>query len=246
MKFVEQSLPQPAGQFPCALDLSGAWSLADGEGGNAATITLPGDVHSALFASELIPDPYFGRNEYAVRWVAERDWVLSRDFVLDDPDVDLVVSGLDTVAEVSVNGRTVLIAANSFRTWRADLSDAAVAGENRIEIVIRSSIAEGARLQAEQPFRVPWHKGNCPIANGNMLRKPQCDFGWDWNIALAPLGVYGEIRLEPKRSARLTGVSVFQRHEKGRATLTLTANVVGEAVGKGVEFLFGGSLREAP
>ena len=28
-----------------------------------------------------------------------------------------------------------------------------------------------------------------------MLRKPQCDYGWDWNIALAPLGVYGRIAL---------------------------------------------------
>ena len=28
-----------------------------------------------------------------------------------------------------------------------------------------------------------------------MLRKPQCDFGWDWNIALAPLGLHGRIGL---------------------------------------------------
>ena len=27
-----------------------------------------------------------------------------------------------------------------------------------------------------------------------MLRKTQCDFGWDWNIALAPIGVLGGVR----------------------------------------------------
>lgn len=234
--------PRPAAATP---DLSGPWALADGEGRHACSIALPGDVHSALLEAGIIPDPYYGRNEYDVRWVAERDWVLSRMFTVDDPSADLVIDGLDTVAEVTINGRTVLKAANSFRTWRADISDAAVAGENRIEIIIRSSIAEAEKRQAVQPFYVPWHKGNCPIPNGNMLRKPQCDFGWDWNIALAPLGIYGAIRLEPKRAARLAGVSVSQHHETGRVRLDLVAKIDGEAPGNGVEFEIAGQRREA-
>ena len=44
------------------LDLSGPWSLADG-GQDPAPIAVPGDVHSALLAAGLIPDPYAGRNE---------------------------------------------------------------------------------------------------------------------------------------------------------------------------------------
>ena len=45
------------------LDLAGPWSLADAERQYVAPITLPGDVHSALLAAGLIPDPYHGRNE---------------------------------------------------------------------------------------------------------------------------------------------------------------------------------------
>jgi hypothetical protein len=132
--------PAPIAALPAAapigvIDLAGSWSLADGSGGCSTTINLPSDVHSALFAAELIPDPYYGRNEYDVRWVAERDWVMSREFALDDPAMDLVIDGLDTIAEVRVNGKTVLEAANSFRTWRADISQAAKSGNNRIEIV---------------------------------------------------------------------------------------------------------------
>ena len=215
----------PAAMPVAAIDLAGDWALADGEGEHAAIMALPGDVHSALHAVGLIPDPYFGRNEYALRWVTERDWELSREVMLDDPAMDLVVEGLDTVAEIRVNGEMVLHTANSFRTWRADIAHAAVAGANRIEILIRSAVAEAARMQKAQPFYVPWHKGNCPIANGNMLRKPQCDFGWDWNIALAPLGVHGAIRLEPKRAARLADVAVCQRHEDGKAMLMLCAKI---------------------
>ena len=70
---------------------------------------------------------------------------------LADPAMELVVEGLDTVADVRVNGQLVLEAANSFREWRADISDAAVTGRNTLEVRIRSSVAEGARLQAARP-----------------------------------------------------------------------------------------------
>ena len=47
-----------------AIDLSGAWTLTSAEGDVTAPITLPGDVHSALRAAGLIPDPYAGRPAY--------------------------------------------------------------------------------------------------------------------------------------------------------------------------------------
>ncbi len=95
------------------LDLSGPWSLADAARQFTAPITLPGDVHSALFAAGLIPDPYHGRNEYDVRWVADRDWTLARSFELPDAagPWTLVLDMLDTVAEVRLNGTRVLDAA---------------------------------------------------------------------------------------------------------------------------------------
>ncbi len=178
-------------------DLAGPWTLADAERQFTAPITLPGDVHSALFAAGQIPDPYHGRNEYAVRWVADRDWTLSRSFELPDAagPWTLVLDMLDTVAEVRLNGQPVLQAATSFREHRAEVAAALVAGENTIEITLRSGPRAANALQARQPFPIPYSVSNCPIPNGNMLRKPQCDFGWDWNIALAPVGVYGRIEL---------------------------------------------------
>ena len=96
-------------------------------------------------------------------------------------------------AEVRINGHFVIAHATAFRDLVVPIADAVVPGENRIEILLRSATREANALQAAQPFPVPYHAGNCPIPNGNMLRKPQCDFGWDWNLALAPVGVYGRI-----------------------------------------------------
>ncbi|MGR6430535.1 glycosyl hydrolase 2 galactose-binding domain-containing protein [Rhizobium sp. PAMB 3174] len=192
------------------VDLAGEWRLSDGE--HAVAISLPGDVHSALQAAGVIPDPYAGRNEEVVQWVAHRDWTLERSFTLDDVDGDwyLDVDYLDTVATVTVNGVVVLEADNCFRRYRPDVTKALKAGENTIRIVIHSSIAVGAERQAAQPFYIPYQQANSPIPNGNMLRKPQCHFGWDWNIAIAPLGVYGTIALKKLETARIEHVETRQ------------------------------------
>ena len=197
---------------------------------------VPGDVHSALQAADLIPDPYFGRNEYALRYLADKDWELTRSFEIAADALSgswyLDIDYLDTVATVMINDVEVLSAANSFRRYRPDVSKALKAGTNTIRIVIKSSVGEGARLQAQQPFFVPHHQGNSPIANGNMLRKPQCDFGWDWNIALAPLGLYGMVALRRIDGARIEHVEAVQKHnDDGSVDLTVTMTLYADEPG---------------
>ncbi|MDQ0453850.1 beta-mannosidase [Rhizobium paknamense] len=214
--------------MPNDLDLSGRWGLATTGGDHSCEIPLPGDVHSALHAAGIIPDPYFGRNEEVVQWVAHEDWVLTRTFSLDHVDGGwyLDVDNLDTVAVVFINGIPVLSADNCFRRYRPDISEALQPGENTIRIVIHSSIKAGAERQARQPFYIPYHPGNSPIANGNMLRKPQCHFGWDWNIAIAPLGLYGRIAICKLDPARIEHVEVSQlHHAEGRVDVTVKATL---------------------
>ena len=208
--------------------LHGEWQLASADGEHGASFTLPGDVHSALVTSGIIPDPYFGRNEEVVQWVAERDWTVERSFVVPDASGSwyLDIDYLDTVAVVFVNDVPVLSADNCFRRYRPDISAALQPGENRIRIVFHSSITAGAERQARQPFYVPYQKGNSPIPNGNMLRKPQCHFGWDWNIAIAPLGLYGTVSVKKLDPARIEHVETEQlHHADGRVDLKVTATI---------------------
>lgn len=218
------------------LDLAGDWQLSSVDNSHALAMELPGDVHSALLKAGVIDDPYVGRNENDVQWVAHKDWVIERTVTVGADDIAgywyLDLEYLDTVASVFVNDKLVLEAENCFRRYRADVSKTLVAGENRIRIVLHSSIAEGARRQAEQPFYVPYHPGNSPIANGNMLRKPQCHFGWDWNLAIAPLGVYGEIalcRLEIARIEHVTSKQVWL--EDGSVDLVVTLTLFADGPG---------------
>ncbi len=217
------------------LDLAGDWTLSDESGVHVVPFRLPGDGVTALQAAGAIADPYWGRNEYDCRWVCEQDWVARRAFDHPGGAADLVIEGLDCVAEVSVNGVRVLSAANTHRRWRVRVE--LLRGPNAIEIVFRSSVREAAARQAAMPFYVPYQQVNGPIPFANMLRKQQCDFGWDWNIALGQFGV-GAVRLEAAIPARIEAIFVDQMHRLGVATVRVRAVVQCAAAGP-VVYSFG-------
>jgi beta-mannosidase len=200
------------------IGLAGTWRLALVGGDMAAPMQVPGDAMNALHLAGLIPDPYFGRNEYDLRWIADRDWSLTRAFEFPSGAPGhgwiLEIDGLDTVATVTLNGAEVLKADNAFRRWRVEVQPRS--GRNEIGITFHSNLVEAGKRQQARPFRVPYHAGNSPLPDGNMLRKPQCHFGWDWNIALAPFGLYGAVRLVHAPLALSKHVLVRQHHEAGR------------------------------
>ena len=221
---------------PCHARPFGRMAAYSSDNSHALTIAIPGDVRSALQAAGVIADPYIGRNEDDVQWVAHKDWVLERTFDIGASELPgnwyLDIESLDTVAEVYLNDEAVLHAENAFRRYRPEVGSVLKAGQNRLRIVIRSSIAAGEKAQAAQPFYIPYSTGNSPIANGNMLRKPQCHFGWDWNIAIAPLGIYGTIALKKLAAARIEHVTTRQVPQVGGAidlqvTVTLFAQEPG-------------------
>ena len=154
-------------------DLGGVWTLSDESGQYRVAMRLPGDGISALHQAGVIPDPYHGRNEYGLRWICERDWTISRSFTHDGSPAELCLEGLDTLATVTLNGAEVLRAANAHRRWRVEVSGALKAGRNEIALTFHAAPQAAAATQAGLPFPVPYHQPNCPIPNGNMLRKPQ-------------------------------------------------------------------------
>lgn len=208
------------------LDLSGTWQLRDATSEYNLDIQIPGDVITALFDANLIPDPYVGKNEYDVRWVAERDWVLERQIDVQDTNLSLKLSGLDCISHVEVNGTSVLVSKNTYRRFSVDLSDVLVLGSNLITITLKSPVHAAAAAQAEQAFRQPYSK-NCPIPDGNMLRKPACDFGWDWNIALAPMGVVDFPSLITNK-VQFGDLNIKQHHSAGAVTVQIHQPVTGQ------------------
>ena len=70
---------------------------------------MPGVVQTDLLAAGVIERPYYRDNESKYAWVGREDWVYAREFdlpaeVLAHRRHVLVCEGLDTFAEVTLNG----------------------------------------------------------------------------------------------------------------------------------------------
>lgn len=229
------------------LNLAGHWQLCDAEGGHACAMPVPGDVHSALLAHGAIPDPYFGANEHVVQWVAHRDWTLRRSFELPAGASGcwlLTLDQVDCLASVCINGQTVAELENQFRRHRLDVTDALRPGINEIELVLHDAFAEANKRHDEHRFELPWDFNGDRKAPINLLRKTQCAAGWDWNLSLMPLGVYGDIDLQCVTVALVDHITVQQTHTA--AGVDVRVEVHAQVVQPGmaaVEVRFNGEAR---
>jgi beta-mannosidase len=211
--------------------LNGDWQFRQSGTDEWLPATVPGGVHTDLLALGKIPDPFVADNELKVLWVAETDWEYRRTFtiaadLLAQPQVTLVCDGLDTLADVSVNGTYLGHANNMFRRWEWDVKPLLRAGENEICIFFGSPLRFIAGKQAQLPLT-----GGGDIPGAPHLRKAPCHFGWDWGPKLPPIGVWKEIRLEGF-ATRLTDVHLRQSVDEALAVVS--ADVYAQAGGSGM------------
>ena len=190
-----------------------SWTLEIARGGDGAPSTLagtivpatvPGSVHTDLLAADLIPDPYLDTNEIGLSWIGRSDWRYRTTFRLDGPAtdrVDLVFEGLDTVAEVIVNGILVGRTANMHRSFRFDVRSALVDGDNELLVTFSSPYPYTAQRIAELGERPA-----AVLEPFNFIRKMACNFGWDWGPTLVTAGIWRPVSLQAWDVARLAGV----------------------------------------
>src|SRR5699024_98868 len=123
------------------------WQFKNTQKDNWMPEEVPGTVHTDLLANDVIPDPFKDRNEDYVqwnenvdrktRWVENEDWDYKTTFVttakeLENDQIDLVFDGLDTFAEVFLNGTSILKADNMFRQWTIPVKNLLKEGENTL------------------------------------------------------------------------------------------------------------------
>src|SRR3954470_10771537 len=142
--------PEAARAAPAAVTLEGPWTFRQVARAGAAPAawlpaTVPGCVHTDLFAAGKIGDPFVRLNEKAQQWIEREDWEYRTTFRVGEDArasdrVELVFAGLDTYAEVMVNGVSVLWASNMFRSWRVDVKPQLRAGDNVLLVRFRSPI----------------------------------------------------------------------------------------------------------
>ena len=110
------------------LELNGDWELRDETGALLCPVKVPGSVISGLHAAGKIAHPYYQENEYATRELFWKDYQFVRNFAVDEvllgqKEITLVCEGLDTLAQIFINGQEIASTNNMHCTYRVAIQD---------------------------------------------------------------------------------------------------------------------------
>ena len=232
-------------------DLGGAWELKMGDA-PAIAAEMPGDNYSALLKASLIPDPFFGTNEWLVQKHVDDTSVFTRRFKLDPAmkdakNVCLEFESVDDPAEIFLNGER-FYANNQFRKWSFDVTGI-LKDDNVLEVRFPSPLKESLKRKAAAGCsdKISSH-GRNTIRFINFLRRTQCQAGWDWGVSVPSSGILGKVRLRSAETAYLDYAWHAQKIENGKGRVTLTAEVSPAACAKAgdevrVDFEFEGEKK---
>ncbi len=178
----------------------------------------PGCVHTDLLNNRLIPDPYVGTNEKDLQWIGEKDWIYQTTFDVDKKtlamkNIELDFKGLDTYADVSLNGTKILSADNMFREWQVDCKNLLKENGNLLSIHFKNVFTENLPKYNNAPYRLQSFDNNdqADIKINMYSRKAGFHFGWDWGPRLITCGIYKPIFLVAWNDIKLNDVQIIQK-----------------------------------
>jgi beta-mannosidase len=191
--------------------------------------SIPGCVHTDLLANKLIEDPFYRTNEKSLQWIEKENWEYQTTFdvpgdFLKMKNIDIYFKGLDTYAEVILNGKNIIIADNMFREWRADCKSLLKKKQNKLYIKFTSPVNTDALKEQKNGYPMP----NGPSA---FSRKAPYHYGWDWGPRFVTSGVWRPVYIEAWDNARLTDVYIVQK-EISTMKVDLSAHVSINALSK--------------
>ncbi|HWR15737.1 MAG TPA: glycoside hydrolase family 2 protein [Terriglobales bacterium] len=182
--------------------------------------SVPGVVQTDLLENKLIPDPFYQTNEYQLQWIGLTDWEYQTEFTVDQTTlgrehVELVFDGLDTFAEVWLNGHNILNSENMFRTWRVECKKDLQAGANTLRIVFRSPVMKLLPKLEKLPYHLlsvntAQTGAERGIPTDPFTRKAPYHYGWDWGPRFVTLGIWRPVHLESWDGLRISDVYIRQ------------------------------------
>jgi beta-mannosidase len=204
------------------MDLSGTWKVTwnDGNHGYGGSvdeysrfnpemdplryidIPVPMDLNLAFQNLGYAPDPYVGMNSLNARWISQQvyqyyRYVNAPEEAADGADAWLVFERLDCNTVVYLNGTRVGEHKNTFIPCRIPVKGVLKQGKNILTVTVESGIYD----VADRPGREYNAGFSTALNKRHWLRKPQYQFGWDWNPVMINVGITGPVSLEWTRAA---------------------------------------------
>ena len=216
--------------FSCA-NYSNTADQSLNEGWNLQTDTLnidlqvnvPSVAQSDLFESGIIPNPYLGKVEQDLQWIPQHHWDYSLTFNVEDAvfekdNIELVFNGLDTYADVFLNGEKIIHSDNMFLQYSKDVKKLLRKENNELKVhfypfdIVRDSLIETYRLRFPEKYAV--------------MRKCGYQNGWDWAPRYLNIGIWKDVTLHAWSRYDVTSASILTENvADNRAEMRLRLNI---------------------
>ena len=180
--------------------LNQGWTLSGDTLDINMQVDVPSVVQQSLYENGIIPHPYLGTVENDLLWISDYPWDYTLHFdadkkLFEKENIELVFEGLDTYAEVSLNGYELFSADNQFREWKAEVKPFLKDKDNLLEVhFIRYDSTQLALYEQHQP-RLPEKYA--------VSRKAPYQHGWDWAPKYKNVGIWKPVKLVGWKEAKL-------------------------------------------
>ena len=212
--------------------LNQGWTLTGDTLGINLSVSVPSVVQQNLYDAGLIPHPYLGVVEDQLLWISDHPWTYALSFnvdakLLEKEAVELVFEGIDTYAEVRLNGEKLFDADNQFRTWKMDVKPLLKPKDNQLELRFQ-------RYDSLQLALYDQHQPRLPEKYA-VSRKAPYQHGWDWAPKYKNIGIWKPVKLVGWSDARMENAYIVT-NDASEALAQLTLHLDVES-GNGGEFL---------
>ncbi len=192
---------------------------------------VPGSVYTDLLREGKMEDPFWKDNEDKALRLMDQDYEYVTEFdcpeeLLSCKRVLLHFDGVDTIADVYLNGMLLGSPCNMHRIWEYELKgrngDILRKESNELRVVFSSPTKYIAEKYADRPT-----KGSADAMDGFVhIRKAHYMFGWDWGAHLPDAGLFRPVLLLGMDAARIDSVYVTQEHICGTEHIGYAKNAV--------------------
>ena len=193
--------------------LNGLWKLSwAGKEPQETEGEIPGSVYSILMDRRLLADPFYRAEELGALALMERDYIFTKRFDVPENLAGcrhrvLRFEGIDTIADISLNGQKLGHVDNMHCTWEFEVSEILRPLDNCLVVSVSSPTKYIREKDAEH------HLGGSRESMEGFphLRKAHFMFGWDWGPRLPDQGIWRDVTLIGWNDARIEEVRIHQK-----------------------------------
>ena len=201
-------------------EIHSGWQMRQAGWEEFLPASVPGSVYHDLMQNGKLDDPFWRDNFPKALKRMDHDYEYKTEFAADkallkSDAVLLRFEGIDTVADVFLNGEKLGHTENMHRTFEFEVKDLLKEEGNELRVLLHSPTRF---IKEEYKHNVADGSEEAMVGFAN-LRKTHCMFGWDWGPRLPDAGLWRPVKLLGIEKARVDSVYVTQKHEDGKVTL---------------------------